>query len=515
MNDRCQEEIPESAVRDFYIDLYRIIDSSAALAYRHGTLTRTFREMREQMMRINSLLAGHSQARVVVYAGKTFPTYSAIYAVVLSGNVWIPVNPDLPEDRNLEMIRASKPDLILTDRPLPAKIARFAEESGAEIADLSALVSPQTPSRAFALGKGLGTDDIAYIMFTSGSSGTPKGVPMTHGNYIPFIRNAMRLLPFKKGEVFADYHDFSFDISIFYVFCAPLTESALAPILKDEERAMPLRHILHNKVTVLATIPSTMLRIRMLARNKPTATGIRILFVCGEPFRLDLLDFCLNKLGVPDVYNFYGLTETGVENFHHRCSPADLAVYAEKNFAPIGLPLPGNPVRVTPEGELMIAGPQVTAGYLEGRSPERFEVIDGVRWFHTGDRVTEHGGVYFCNGRFDSQIKLHGYRIELMDIEANLRKIVGIDEAVCFVAPWQGQDYLVAAVKSEPALDPEDVRLRLRAALPDYMIPTEFFSIAEIPLNKAGKIDRPAIRRMFTDKLSGDVSNQPPIGARI
>ncbi len=500
MNARCQEEIPIGAVRDFYIDLYRIIDSSSATAYRHGTKTHTFREMREQMLRINFLLADHAQARVVVYAGKGFPTYSAIYAVVLSGNVWIPVNPDLPEDRNLEMIRTSKPKIILTDRPLPAKIARFAEESGAKVADLETLVSPKSPSRDFGLDKGLGEHDIAYVMFTSGSTGTPKGVPMTHGNYIPFIRNAMSLLPFKKGEVFADYHDFSFDISIFYIFCAPLTESALSPILRDEERAMPLRHLLSNKITVLATIPSTMLRIRMLARDKTTPTDLHILFVCGEPFRLDILDFCLNKLKVADVYNFYGLTETGVENFHHRCSPADLAAYAEKNFVPIGRPLPGNPVRVTPEGELMIAGPQVAAGYLEDRSPERFEVIDGVRWFHTGDRVTEYDGVYFCNGRFDSQIKLHGYRIELMDIEANLRKIGGIDEAICFVAPWQGQEYLVAAVKSESALDHEAVRRRLRVSLPDYMVPTEFFPIAEIPLNKAGKIDRPAIRQMFAAK---------------
>ncbi len=223
------------------------------------------------------------------------------------------------------------------------------------------------------------------------------------------------------------------------------------------------------------------------------------MFLCGEPFRLDILEYCFKNMKVKDVYNFYGLTETGVENFYHKCHSDDLVDYREIGFVPIGKPLNGNNVRIGENSELLLSGCQVTPGYLGGRSAEKFEIIEGTRWFHTGDIVVKYKDVYFCKGRLDSQVKLSGYRIELMDIEAHLRMIEQVEEAVCFVEAAGGRDILAAAIKTRTEVPIKDIQGKLKTQLPFYMIPKDFLLLETLPLNKNGKIDRKKIREIYKE----------------
>lgn len=481
-------------VAEFYRDLHAALAESKAKAFVRAGEVRGYSELYDAMLGIHFALRGQRQIKVAVYGGKSFEAYAAIYAIILSGNVWVPVSPDLPPARVVEMLESCDARMLLSDTSeVPAEIVAWCDERGARLTLLSEIANGVEKEPFAALPEN--PDETAYVMFTSGSTGRPKGVPMTHANYVPFIRNALGILPFRQGEVFADYHDFGFDLSIFYLFCAPLTRSAFAPFGDDKDRLFPLKHIVQNGVTVLATVPSLIRRILTANKTVAPATQLRVLFSCGEPFRLDLLDYAFRVLKVPHVYNFYGLTETGVENFYHECRPTDPETYRDEGFVPIGLPLPGNAVRLESD-ELWIAGDQVTPGYLGGVGAERFVWQDGVRWYKSGDVVLKRHGVYFCKGRLDSQVKVNGYRVELMDVESHLRRLPGVEEAVCFVVQNGQSEYLVAAVQSPIEIDAAAVRAGLAGKLPAYMIPKAFYRLSEMPQNNSGKIDRPRLREL-------------------
>jgi D-alanine--poly(phosphoribitol) ligase subunit 1 len=481
-------------VNNFYLKLLETIKSSDAIVYRYYNEKYTYRELYSQMLMINSVLYPFRNRQVVTYTSKGVSAYAAIFSVFLSNNVWVPISSDNPDKRNMDILKQVAPSLVLHDGTLPDNLLEYFTNKNVEIFSFDELFLKGEKKEFDA--EGFNKDDTAYIMFTSGSTGTPKGVPMTHENYINFIHNAMEILPFNKKEVFSDYHDFCFDISIFYLFCCILTESAFAPVLKPEEKIIPLDNIIENRVTVWSSVPSVIFRLMTFNRGKIVETPLRIMFLCGEPFRLDVLEYCLNKMGVKNVYNFYGLTETGVENFYHKCHQNDLEEYQDIGFVPIGKPLKGNQIHITKENELLISGCQVTPGYIGGISPDKFEIIGGIRWFHTGDIVIEHKGVYFCKGRMDSQVKLSGYRVELMDIEAHIRRLEGIEEAVCFIKKAEERETLVAAIKVKDKIELNTIQMQLRKHLPNYMIPKEIFCLDNIPLNKNGKIDRKRVQEM-------------------
>ena len=406
--------------------------------------------------------------------------------------MWIPINNAIPAERIIEMLDMSEATILLYETDLPKEIYAWAVESGTRLVSIDEVCEPREEFLS-----SYDENAVAYIMFTSGSTGTPKGVPMTFRNITPFIENFLSILPLKVGDVFSDYHDFGFDLSVFYLFAFPLVHGAISPGIKEAERLMPAKHIVENKITVLSSVPAILSRLRLQGKSGVRETQVRIVFMCGEPFRLDLLQFCYEEMNFKHVYNFYGLTETGVENFHHKCKPSDVEVFSEMGFVPIGQALPHSNVLVGADDELLISGPQVMQEYLGDMDGDRFIEIEGTRWFKTGDRVALYEGEYFCKGRLDNQVKVSGYRIELSDIEAQLRKNILIKEAVCFVVGETERRFIVAACLTDADVDSEMVKADLRKTLPEYMIPRDITWLAEIPLNKNGKIDRVSIKASY------------------
>lgn len=490
-------------INEFYAKLLASFRDSERDAYVYYGERYTFRDLYGRMLKINGFLAARRQQRIVLYGSKNVNVYAALYAIVLSGNVWVPFTPGYPANRLLEMMSALDASVIMYDEELPAALSDYAAKSGIETVNVNSLVNGRGAGAEFA-AIDRRDSDLAYIMFTSGSTGAPKGVPMTNINYINFVNNAMDILPFRKGEVFSDYHDFAFDISIFYLFCAPLSESAISPIRKDEERIFPVKHFQDNEITVWSSVPSVISRIQRLRPDERIENKFRILFICGEPFSLSVLRYCYENLNAENVYDFYGLTETGVENFYHKCSKDDLTRFEDRGFVPIGKPLKGSDIMVTPDKELLLSGCQVTPGYLRGIEAARFEAIDGKRWYHTGDIVEMFEGVYFCKGRVDSQVKLSGYRVEMMDIEVHVRRYPGVKEAVCFVDDSGKVKTLVCTYEPEKAsaVDIKAMRASLAAALPDYMVPKKFCPIDDMPRNNNGKLDRKRVRERYQENLA-------------
>jgi acyl-coenzyme A synthetase/AMP-(fatty) acid ligase len=440
------------------------------------------------MLKLNSLLKKYDKENIAIFTRKSLNAYSAIFSTVLSGNVWVPISPEQPAARIIKMFDIAKPKAVLIEEELPEDVRKYLEGGKITIIQITDLVesNPEANFESFEFSK----EDIAYIMFTSGTTGVPKGVPVTHENYINFVQNVLEVLPFGENEVFSDYHDFAFDISIFYLFACILTKSAFAPIKKEQDKVLPINHIIKNKVTVWSSVPSAINMIKTFRPKDKIPTQIKIMFLCGEPLKPELLEYCFNNMELKNVYNFYGLTESGVENFFHKCRRDYMGKYRKVGSVSIGEPLSGNKVMITGEKELLISGCQITPGYLKGISPDKFIDIDREKWLRTGDIVEVHDNLYYCKGRMDSQIKIAGYRVELMDIEAHLDSKKEIVESVCFLNDSGRGKQLVAAIKAKSEIKTKELLLELSNELPAYMVPKDIFIVKSMPLNSNGKVDR-------------------------
>ena len=487
-------------MQEFYDKLLGKFKGSSRLFYSYFGEKYTYGDCFRNMKKIHAHLSSVHQKKVALYGSKSFSVYSAIYSIVLSNNIWVPLSPELPTDRILAMLDVLKPDVLIVEDTLGPEMSAYLQARKISTISLKAMLN-QDKAKDFGTVR-FQKDEWAYIMFTSGSTGVPKGVPMTHENYINFINNALEILPFEEGEVFSDYHDFAFDISIFYLFCAPLTESAIAPIKKKEEKIFPLNHMQENRVTVWSSVPSVLASLQRFRPDEVLPNHLKVMFICGEPFKLDLLDYCYKFLQAQNVYNFYGLTETGVENFYHPCSPNDLTRFQEKGFVPVGRPLKGNCIYVSEEKELLVSGCQITPDYLGGLGQDRFVEIKGQRWFRTGDIVEAFEDVYFCKGRLDSQVKVSGHRIELMDIEVHIRQHEDIKESVCFVDSERAVPRIICAIEPKAGREANTAHLALwlKDRLAEYMIPKIFFKLSPLPVNNNGKIDRKAISQAYFAK---------------
>jgi len=493
-------------VTSYYKKLFNVLTtSSSKVAYKYYDETYSYNDMHIIMRKVNAIMGGMKNQAVAIYSDKTFEAYGAIFTTILSGNTWVPLSPVLPSLRCIEIFKMVDISVVFTDCELPNAIKAYLDETDILVVDLSKLIGYKEEVDITLVD--FDPNNIAYIMFTSGSTGTPKGVPMTHVNYINFINNCMELLDFQQYDIFSDYHDFAFDISIFYLFCFPLVQGCISPVKTQQDRMLPVQFMKKNKITVWSSVPSVINRIQKVS-GKGVDTNIRIMFLCGEPFPLPVLSYCFNKMNILAVYNFYGLTETGVENFYYPCTRSDLDNFKPYGYVPIGKPLPGNEVTISDEKELLISGCQLTPGYLGHIGKDKFSEQEGKKWFHTGDLVEIIKDNYFCKGRVDTQIKLRGYRIELMDIEVNLIVHPDIHDAICFLSKVMHRDVLVAVVTSNNNREIDFVELKreLKKSVPLYMIPDRFFTMEEFPVNSNGKKDRKLVREIYIDKVEKSIN---------
>lgn len=480
-----------------------------AVALRVRDTAWTYRELREASERLANVLAPARPQRVGLLAARDPLTYIGYLAIQRAGAAVVPLNPLYPPDRNDTICRDAGVSLVVAANSgggaLSSRGPRFVELADAR---------PGTPSRSL-LPR---LDDEAYVLFTSGSTGTPKGLPIRHGNVSPYVAYTIDRYEVGPGCRLSQTFDLTFDPSVFDMFTAWGSGATLV-VPQREELGDPVKFVRDNQITHWFSVPSVVSLAARLRRLPAGAMpGLRWSLFAGEQLTADQAAAWASAAPGSVLENLYGPTELTVTCTSYRL-PRDRSAWPETSNGtiPIGTCYPhlehvvldedGKPA---PEGELCVRGRQRFRGYLDeannigrftafdpdsGEAAEPYagdHVLTADHWYRTGDRIrTGEDGSMLHLGRLDSQVQIHGYRVELGEIEAVLRRHPGVSEAV--VLPYDGE---LRAVYSGEEVGSRQLSDWLDAALPAYMVPRDYAFVAEFPLNRNGKLDRKKLEEL-------------------
>jgi amino acid adenylation domain-containing protein len=400
------------------------------------------------------------------------------------------------------MIRGAALDVVIADERGAAVLASLGAPRSGPRCVLARPAGPPGAGQPLAAPRPAGGADIAYIMFTSGSTGRPKGVPISHRNAAHFLDAAQARYQITADDVLAQTFEPTFDLFMFGLFMAWSASAALVAVPPAVLRRLP-EFAAAQGISLWFSVPSTIRLVRRLGRLTPGAlpTLTRSLF-CGEALTCE--DAAAWQAAAPAgiLENLYGPTELTIACTAYRWRPEDRDGHMVNGLVPIGEPLEGlrcllagPDLRPAPdEGELCVTGPQIFGGYLDPADDAgRFLFRDGLRWYRTGDRVRRlPGGPLTYLGRLDHQVKVRGYRVELLEIEHALRRLDGVRDCAVIPVRRGGETELAAVYCGDPAVAGTAPRL-LAARLPEYMVPASIRCLAGLPLNSNGKIDRQAL----------------------
>ncbi|MFJ2788483.1 MULTISPECIES: amino acid adenylation domain-containing protein [unclassified Streptomyces] len=497
-------------------DRIAVVDTGRRTTY--GELNRTANALARGLR----TLGARPGTLVGVTAARTTPGLAAIIAVLKCGAGYVPLDPQYPRRRL---------DHVIADCALPFVVGEeehrpLLEGTGVRFAATETLTALATGTDGNG-DTGARPDDCAYVIHTSGSTGRPKGVVVPHRNLPQLFDGARPLLGFGPGDVWAAFHSFSFDFSVWEIWGALAHGGTLLLVppltARDPEALWDLLRAQH--VTVLCQTPTAFRSLvnRAVQTGHPP-TGLRLVVFGGEELRPAALAPWYRGYGDtgPRLVNMYGITETTVHVTARPLNPDDTA----RDDSPIGVPLPGvtvhlldstlTPVPQGAEGELCVSGFGVADGYL--RRPElteaRFVPVPdgptGARMYRSGDLARWDGDELIYLGRLDRQIQLRGFRIEPGEVEAALSTLPGVDRAFVTVRPDDGgEDALVAYALPTPHSRPEPGGLRaaLAGLLPAHEVPRAVVLVSSLPLTVQGKADIEAL----PDPWSGPSTVMEPL----
>lgn len=474
---------------------------------------------------------GRPPRRVGVFAYRGETSYVGVMAALLSGGAFVPLNRTFPIKRTRSMIELAGLDAIIVD---PASLPQL-RQALEGLRELPLILSPEVSgqSEAFAgltEARILGPDDLdravplespravdpdsaAYVLFTSGSNGRPKGVPIAHANVGHFLSHNQKKYKVAPQDRLSQTFDQTFDLSIFDIFMA-WNAGACVCVLSQAELMSPSAFIQEKEITIWFSVPSVAaLQINNDYLLADSLLGLRLSLFCGEALPQRIAEAWQAAAPNSVLENLYGPTELTVACAAYRWDSERSSAECVNGIVPIGKVYEGLEPAILDDnseevadgeiGELYVAGPQVFSGYLNDLDRTKASVTarrgslnEERRFYKTGDLVRrlESGDMVFL-GRNDSQLKISGYRIELGEIEAVLRRDPRVVEAVAL--PWplrhdRDPQAIIAFVCGRTA-EISVLWAALREHLPAYMLPRAIHRLEAFPLNVNGKIDRNAL----------------------
>jgi len=489
--------------------------SGGGVAVHVGEQALTYPQLNDLALLWGGALAQAGARTVGVLAGKGVTAYAGILAGLYAGATVVPLRPDFPAARTGQMIEAAGVDAIVADARGLALLPEVLGERrltvlAPECGDQPTVLRPLA-SQALVAPRPVRPEDTAYVLFTSGSTGRPKGVRIGHAATDHYFDLLDARYDFTPDDVFSQTFDLNFDCAMFDLFCAWGAGAPAVVLPATAYRDLPA-FVADRGLSVWFSTPSAIDLVRRTGGLAPGALpGLRWSFFAGEA--LNVRDTADWRAAAPSsiVENLYGPTELTITVAGYRWDDVETPRIAVNGVVPIGevhaghdyVLLGADDVSDDPEeGELCIAGPQMTPGYLDPADERgRFLERDGKRFYRTGDRVRRLGGDDLAYlGRLDSQVQVLGWRIELTEVEHALRGCGVGDAVVLGVAGDGGLELFVFYTGGErPAI--ELVRA-LRAILPEGVIPRHYRHVDEFPLNSNRKIDRKTLAARAADLLA-------------
>jgi len=503
-------------------DRVAVVDGDKAL---------TYAELDRESNRLAHALAGHGVRpgdRVGLLLEKSAAALVGIYGVLKAGATYVPLDDQAPvrrlgyiaRDAGIRCLITSSRNArqwpLLTEHGAPLETLVIAGDEEFDADRLETI--PWSALAGYPGEPPVAADDpeaLAYVLYTSGSTGEPKGVMLSHRNGLAFVEWAAREVGVQSEDRVSSHAPLHFDLSTFDLFAAARA-GARVVLFPPSASVFPMtlaRSIGASGITVWYSVPSILTSLVLRGQLEKVPLALRVVIFAGEVFPVKYLRRLMELVPQARYYNFYGPTETNVCSWYE--VPRGRPVGED---LPIGKPIPGveaivrrpdgEPARVGETGELSIKGPTVMRGYWgdPDRTSRALSSDAGDRVYRTGDLVRyDDDGNLRILGRLDAQIKTRGYRVELGEIESALNALdVVLESAVVAVPDDTITNRLVAfVVTNAPTSASELVRL-CRERLPAYMIPGEFALRGELPKSSTGKIDRQQLRAAL-GQIEGDL----------
>lgn len=478
----------------------------------HGE-TLTYRVFCAQAQKLASWMKAEGCWRVAILGTRSVGACIGVLGAAWAGVAYVPLSLKAPAARLVDMLTQSRCDVLLVDRygarlidgvmlaSCPSHIVAADEETRRLLASrLPTRISTLAELEAAAIEPvPVNAADDAYIIFTSGTTGKPKGVIISVGARAALIKALDERYTLTSNDRIAETTDLSWDLSVANMIFAWQYGGALHALAANEMIA-PARFIRTNAITVWLSVPTIIITLLRRGTLRPGVfPTLRCSFFAGEGLPVHAAQAWQKAAPNSIVENLYGPTEATFTCIGHR-----LRAEETDDMVPIGQPyttayaaIIGPNGRFLPAGEigeLLLSGPQLATGYLDQPTltTERFPMIAGKRWYRTGDAAyRDESGRFHHRGRIDNQLKVLGYRVEIEDVEAHMRAVCdAIAVAVCgYPFGALTADRLIAFVVGG-SMTPDAIREALAKRLPSYMVPYAIYRVSELPLTANGKFDR-------------------------
>ncbi len=469
--------------------------------------------------------------RVGILAARSFETYAGILGAAWAGGTYVPLNPKQPASRLQFILEKAGLSAVIVDRrgaahlkdlkgALPRQVLLSEEVSAAvsasEVTSWSSLPTDDdtTPPAAVA------PDHVAYIIFTSGTTGVPKGVAVSVSNVKHFLACERAMYHLDPKDRVAQFFETSFDVSVSEMF-ACWDGGASLHVVPENKVMAPAGFLRQHEITYWQSVPSAIMVMNRLKQLRPnTFPALRVAIFGGEGFTLELAKAFQEAAPNCFVDNHYGPTEATVACTYQRLTDPPVLT-PERGTLSIGKPFAGTHAAIVgpamnflgPDeiGELVLSGPQVALGYFgdDQQTARRFPTLDHPRlgrsrWYLSGDLAFyDNVGNFHHLGRVDNQVKVMGHRVELEEIESHLRAVCRTEEVAAVAWPVvNGQPAGIIAFVCGGGVEAAQVREELRGRMPAYMIPARVLPLEALPLSTNGKVDRHMLRSLLEQKTA-------------